>query len=87
MRDEGAGLSPEMLAHGAERFVRSRASGGAGLGLAIVAEIARSHGGRTGVRNLDPGAEAWISVPRVVAGAQVSDAAPPAAAPLSSRRG
>ncbi len=48
--DDGPGLSPEHAAHVFERFYRadssrSRASGGAGLGLALVAAILTAHGG------------------------------------------
>ena len=48
--DEGQGIAPEMRSEIFERFARSdgarsRREGGAGLGLAIVAAIARAHGG------------------------------------------
>lgn len=48
--DHGAGMAPEVLAHITEPFYmadksRSRAQNGAGLGLALCAEIARLHGG------------------------------------------
>lgn len=48
--DTGAGMTPEVLAHITEPFYmadksRSRAQNGAGLGLALCAEIARLHGG------------------------------------------
>jgi two-component system OmpR family sensor kinase len=48
--DGGPGLSPEEAAHVFERFwradkARSRAKGGSGLGMAIVAQIAEAHGG------------------------------------------
>jgi len=48
--DEGPGLSPEMAERAFEPFFRSdpsrdRTTGGAGLGLAIVAAIAKAHGG------------------------------------------
>jgi two-component system, OmpR family, sensor kinase len=51
--DSGPGLDDEQLAHVFERFYRAdpsraRASGGAGLGLAIVAAVVAAHGG--GVR-------------------------------------
>jgi two-component system, OmpR family, sensor kinase len=61
--DEGPGFGAEMLPHAADRFTRSQRSTGAGLGLAIVAAVAEAHGGRYGVRDLEPGAEAWISLP------------------------
>jgi two-component system OmpR family sensor kinase len=54
VRDEGAGLDPGHAAHVFERFYRSdesrsRASGGVGLGLAIVSAVAEAHGGTASV--------------------------------------
>lgn len=49
VRDEGSGFPAKLLPHAFERFTRgdeARERGGAGLGLAIVAEVARAHGGR-----------------------------------------
>ena len=48
--DAGPGLPPEEAAHVFERFwradkARTRARGGCGLGLSIVATIVRAHGG------------------------------------------
>jgi two-component system OmpR family sensor kinase len=48
--DGGPGLPPDQAAHVFERFwradkTRTRASGGSGLGLSIVAAIVRAHGG------------------------------------------
>jgi signal transduction histidine kinase len=53
--DGGSGIAPEVVSRVFERFARadaarSRADGGAGLGLAIVDAIARSHGGSVSVR-------------------------------------
>jgi signal transduction histidine kinase len=52
--DTGAGIAPEHLPHVFERFnradpSRARATGGAGLGLAIVRSIVEAHGGTIGV--------------------------------------
>jgi heavy metal sensor kinase len=57
--DTGSGIAPEHLPHLFERFyradgARSRELGGAGLGLAICAWIARGHGGRLDVTS-EPG--------------------------------
>jgi two-component system OmpR family sensor kinase len=54
--DEGPGMSSEEAGRVFERFWRSdpsrtRSSGGAGLGLSIVAAIAESHGGRAEVQS------------------------------------
>lgn len=54
VEDAGAGIPPEHRTHVFERFHRvapgrSSASGGAGLGLAIVESIARAHGGSAAV--------------------------------------
>jgi signal transduction histidine kinase len=50
VEDTGVGIPPEHLRHLGERFyrvdpARSRAAGGAGLGLAIAFQIAAAHGG------------------------------------------
>ena len=54
--DTGIGIPPEHQAHIFERFyrvdkARSRATGGAGLGLAIAAEAAAQLGGRIHVES------------------------------------
>src|ERR671939_456171 len=62
VRDEGVGLPTEFLPRAFQRFSRldeSRATGGAGLGLAIVDAIAEAHGGSARA----DGADVWISVP------------------------
>jgi len=45
VRDDGAGIAPELLPRVFERFVRGPDSAGSGLGLAIVADILAAHGG------------------------------------------
>lgn len=54
IEDTGVGISPEHLPHIFERFYRadpSRTKRGAGLGLAIALEIARTHGGTIEARS------------------------------------
>ena len=60
--DEGEGLPPEFAPVAFQRFTRAdgaRSRGGAGLGLAIVATIAASHGGSAHAE----GADVWIQLP------------------------
>jgi heavy metal sensor kinase len=56
VRDTGKGISAEHLAHIFERFYRVEADrkydGGAGLGLAIVQQIARQHGGTVSIESI-----------------------------------
>jgi signal transduction histidine kinase len=64
--DDGPGLSAAEQALVFERFwrsdsSRSRESGGAGLGLAIVRRIAESHGGEVDVTS-EPGAGATFEL-------------------------
>ena len=54
--DTGIGIEPDELPHVFERFwrgekSRSRATGGAGVGLAIADELARAHDGRIDVES------------------------------------
>jgi two-component system OmpR family sensor kinase len=63
--DQGPGLSPEQAAHVFERFYRvddsrTRASGGVGLGLSIVAAIARAHGGSARAESTPGGGATFI---------------------------
>jgi len=56
VRDTGAGIAPEHLPYVFERFYRAdksraRATGGAGLGLAIVRQLVEAHGGRVWVKS------------------------------------
>ena len=70
--DEGPGLTPEVAAKVFEPFYRAdksraRQSGGAGLGLAIVAAIVETHGGQVALQTA-PGAGATFSVRLPLAG-------------------
>jgi two-component system, OmpR family, sensor kinase len=75
--DAGPGLAPDFIDRAFERFARAdgaRSRGGAGLGLAIVAAIAASHGGSARAANLAAGgADVWIHLP---GSAQSSDVEP-----------
>jgi signal transduction histidine kinase len=71
-----------------ERFTRlddarSRVSGGAGLGLAIVREVAQAHGGSASVAEAGPGATFVVRLPIMRSTGEVSDDRPqrPAAQP------
>jgi signal transduction histidine kinase len=66
--DEGCGLPPDALDLIFERFARadssrSRADGGAGLGLAIVDAIARAHGGGCVAESTEEGAAFTLRFP------------------------
>jgi two-component system, OmpR family, sensor kinase len=69
VRDHGPGFPPDFLPRAFERFqradpARGRADGGAGLGLAIVATIARAHHGTVDAGNHPAGgARVWIELP------------------------
>jgi two-component system OmpR family sensor kinase len=68
VRDHGAGLDDEALAHVFDRFWqadKARAGAGAGLGLSIVAAIAAEHGGDAAVANADGGGAVFtLRLPR-----------------------
>jgi two-component system OmpR family sensor kinase len=58
--DQGPGLHPDDIPHLFDRFFRAqasrdRSSGGAGLGLPIVAAIVRAHAGTVSARNAESG--------------------------------
>ena len=70
--DQGPGMTSEQASQVFDRFyrvdkARSRAMGGAGLGLSIVASIAEAHGGRASVTTA-PGAGTTFSVAIPLAG-------------------
>ena len=65
----GEGIAPDDLPRIFERFYRgeksrSRETGGAGIGLSIVQEIARAHGGETGARSGEGLTTVWFRLPR-----------------------
>jgi signal transduction histidine kinase len=73
--DQGPGMTPGQAGHVFERFYRadpgrSRASGGSGLGLSIVAALVSAHGGRVGVDTV-PGQGATFHVWLPLAGGQI----------------
>ena len=64
----GEGIAPEDLPHIFERFFRaeksrSRDTGGAGIGLSIVREVARAHGGETGATSEAGLTMVWFTLP------------------------
>jgi signal transduction histidine kinase/CheY-like chemotaxis protein len=70
VRDTGVGMSPDLLPHVFETFMRGsrpidRTTGGLGLGLAIVRAITEQHGGRVAARSEGPGrgSELEITLP------------------------
>jgi two-component system OmpR family sensor kinase len=68
VHDEGPGIDPSIVGTVFERFsrgdsARSRETGGAGLGLAIVAAIVDAHGGAVGVAPDGPGATIEVRLP------------------------
>ncbi|MEW9528277.1 ATP-binding protein [Microbispora sp. NPDC049125] len=68
VRDEGPGIDAADLPYVFDRFYRSAASRsreGAGLGLAIVRQIARAHGGEVEVVPADEGAHLRLSLPTI----------------------
>ena len=66
--NSGEGIRSEDLPHIFERFYRgeksrSRESGGAGIGLAIVKQIVESHEGAVGARSRPGRTEIWFTLP------------------------
>lgn len=85
VRDSGVGIAPDDLPHVFERFYRvessrRRATGGAGVGLAIVDWVARLHGGAVSVAS-EPGKGSSFTVRLPLRGAP---AGPPAAVPAAA---
>jgi signal transduction histidine kinase len=69
VRDQGSGIAPEDLPCVFERFYRAdrsrtRDSGGAGIGLAIVKQLVEAHKGRVGVESeVGRGSSFWFTIP------------------------
>jgi two-component system OmpR family sensor kinase len=65
--DDGPGFAPGGTARAFERFYRgdpARSGSGSGLGLSIVRELARAHGGTAIAENLSPrGARVSVVLP------------------------
>jgi hypothetical protein len=64
--DRGPGIPPEERQHVLERFVRleaSRNTPGSGLGLSLVAAVARLHGGAIELGDNEPGLRVSLSLP------------------------
>jgi signal transduction histidine kinase len=61
--DTGQGLTPQARAHLFEAFQSSNRSGGAGLGLAIAAELVRAHGGEIRLVDGTIGATFRVTIP------------------------
>jgi signal transduction histidine kinase len=85
--DDGPGIPGEALARIFERFARgdaarTRAEGGAGLGLAIVDAIARAHGGSCTVSTSAAGSVFSLNLPGFVARPAPAGAAGDAVGPL-----
>lgn len=51
--DDGVGISPDLVPHIFDRFVKAADSGGSGLGLAIAKRIVEAHGGSIGAISVE----------------------------------
>src|SRR5215467_11062122 len=82
--DRGPGVAPEDRERALQRFVRlekSRSRPGSGLGLSLVAAVARLHGGSIRLEDNAPGLRAVLTLP-LRAGAQEAASAKPAMSPF-----
>jgi signal transduction histidine kinase len=64
--DRGPGIAPQDRQRALQRFVRlekSRSRPGSGLGLSLVAAVARLHGGAVRLEDNDPGLKVVLSLP------------------------
>ncbi len=69
VHDDGPGLPADLVEEAFDRFTRgdssrTRASGGAGLGLSLVSAIAEAHGGRASVSSRPGSTTFTVSLPR-----------------------
>jgi len=79
--DRGPGVAPEDRKRALQRFVRlekSRSRPGAGLGLSLVAAVARLHGGAIRLEDNAPGLKAVLVLPRSGPGAMPAPNVTPA---------
>ena len=96
VRDDGAGIAPEMISRIFEMFVQerqtlARSAGGLGLGLTIVRSLVQLHGGSVSVSSegLGRGSEFIVRLPFSAATAAprvAKSTPPPAALPLGEPR-
>jgi signal transduction histidine kinase len=70
IRDHGTGLSSEALRRFGEPFFSTK-EGGLGLGLNLVTEVMRAHGGSVEIVNRSPGAEVTLFFPPASDGSQL----------------
>ncbi len=73
VEDDGPGIPPADRTRVLERFTRldgarTRSTGGVGLGLAIVDEVVKIHGGHLSIEDAHPGARVVIQMPRATSG-------------------
>jgi signal transduction histidine kinase len=67
VEDDGPGIAPseiETILRPFGRLDKARSTPGSGLGLAIANSIAKLHGGKVHVRNLDPGLSIGLELPQ-----------------------
>jgi signal transduction histidine kinase len=67
VKNGGAPIPPELLDTLFDPYTRSRSSGGAGLGLYIVKQIARAHGGTVAVSSTTEGTTFTVTLPIALA--------------------
>ncbi len=86
VRDDGEGMTPEVLTHAFELFVQGsptldRQQGGLGLGLTLVRRLVEMHGGTVEARSAGAGqgSEIVVRLPRVAVDAEAAAPAPPTA--------